>query len=579
VELFLLVEAKEHDKAWLARHGESVRFSDADGIGYYTLPVFPLMPIVQDTKGLTYVTYCLLFSNHLKQEKDPPPFPPLFDTAGVYRIAICESRRVVSNRLALEVKPATQGKERILTPFDYFCILDDHISSDKDNPRPEVLSRLKRFADRPERTLLHRWAAARLGLEYYREAEMKREQARQEQRELPTSVWENAKQYLAIGLELPDDFPLREKILRELAEREGLDKNYSKAFSYLNELATKYPYGRWGKSAESGIEELQERQKRDSSPLRQLTLTLTTPVHDVLPLEPVPVVFTLANNTEAPVAISAAMVPVWDVLTIRVALKGRGSDVFRPSELSISGTNGKPFILKPGARQNARGYLYYNYFEGQMSNRVRYPLESPGVCQITGNLKDNETGARIDSNALIINARQPIGTDNDAYAFLRNLQLMPLPSTVASGLSTASTQPRDTDSQGAEDPYREFLLYTVSGPRTEGQQKILEKQEEFIAKFPESTYARYIYYSLGRSYMADKDKLQRGVGLLEKAAGYDDFSLAANALYVLVDYHMKQGNAEGAKKYLAILTTKFPDSEFVKEAISLVEKGSHPNPR
>ena len=116
-------------------------------------------------------------------------------------------------------------------------------------------------------------------------------------------------------------------------------------------------------------------------------------------------------------------------------------------------------------------------------------------------------------------------------------------------------------------------MTTVGRYPTRRGQKVLEKQEEFISRFPESRYSRYLYVSLGLTYRKlGGPYLQRGISLLEKAANYEDFIYAPTALGSLVTTRLRQGELEKAKEYLAILKSKFPDSPATRVAASQVGK-------
>jgi len=81
-------------------------------------------------------------------------------------------------------------------------------------------------------------------------------------------------------------------------------------------------------------------------------------------------------------------------------------------------------------------------------------------------------------------------------------------------------------------------------------------------KYPNSRYSRYLTYSLGLTYNNSKnDKIsQRGVGLLEKAAGYKDCFIAEDTYEWLIRQCRERGEEDKAKEYQAQMAARFPNS-------------------
>jgi hypothetical protein len=113
---------------------------------------------------------------------------------------------------------------------------------------------LQNVAEKAGDTVLGKWAAASLGAEYFsafqsqvlRRAEQGEPQHMQSRSPAETTLLQNAKRYLDKTLDLDDQFPLREEAVYNLAQVEALAGNAERAAALREELATKYPYGRYG---------------------------------------------------------------------------------------------------------------------------------------------------------------------------------------------------------------------------------------------------------------------------------------------------------------------------------------------
>jgi hypothetical protein len=140
--------------------------------------------------------------------------------------------------------------------------------------RPDRISTLKKLVEQCGDTLLGKWAAARLGIEETNELEKKYpdglkllDQYREGKTVEP--LVEQAHSYLSTAYKLPDEFPVRERILYELPKAELIKGNYKKALSLLDELGKKYPNGEYGKRSDNAKEELKkliEREKGSTPP-------------------------------------------------------------------------------------------------------------------------------------------------------------------------------------------------------------------------------------------------------------------------------------------------------------------------
>ena len=230
--------------------------------GYWYLGQYDLH--LQDKEGLVYSGESMLFYDSAKKGL-------IFDRPGIYTIVIIITREKLSKPLEISVTPASQSEKKVLSllsdPNDYAFL--SYGGYKRLTKHPEKISQLKQVIDQYESNVLAQMGAAQLGLEYFKQFHAKhpsfmkfKEKYQKGQIEEP--LFEQAHKYLTIGTKLPDEFPIREDLLRQLIRIEYMDGNDTKAFSLLDELGLKYPKGRYGRNATKGKEELLELQKRGS---------------------------------------------------------------------------------------------------------------------------------------------------------------------------------------------------------------------------------------------------------------------------------------------------------------------------
>lgn len=219
---------------------------------------------LQGTKGLEYTGKVILWC-HVHEERGKLIKRMIFDKPGAYSVTIMRGENEISNTLDILVEPSSLGEKALslLTdPKDFAFLIGGIYKS------PKAVLHFKEVVNQCEGTLLAKWAAARLGIEYFKEFHKKhpsfekfkviRQQAKVEE-----PVFDQARMYLAVGAGLPDEFPIREKVLYYLFITEYIEGNYEKAFSLLDELGAKYPKGKYGKRASRRKAKLQRIQKRE----------------------------------------------------------------------------------------------------------------------------------------------------------------------------------------------------------------------------------------------------------------------------------------------------------------------------
>jgi len=285
-----------------------------------------------------------------------------------------------------------------------------------------------------------------------------------------------------------------------------------------------------------------ETRPKEIATFADLTLQIATTTGEVLPMEPMQITITLSNSIGKPIAGHSIIDPGSGLLRIYVAKGNQSFEEFRSSDWAFSDIIRVPDeVLNAGFSSTVSGYLFYAHPANPDKERQgQYLFESPGIYRIKAILKDLKGQEQIQSNILSIKVKQPTGEDAAAYEYLKNLR----------------------NEQDKDVYYGNFLLTSYGRSIIPRTQKVLDKKEEFISQFPNSRYARYIYYSLGDNYLLGVGKgVEHGIKLLEKAASYKDFFLAEEAMLKLIEVLSKQGETKKVGKYKVIFARRFPKSE------------------
>jgi hypothetical protein len=238
-----------------------------DSEGRFPMNRFPIHPMdltLKDNLGLEYEGQ-FAFLYHPGEKRI------LFPVPGTYKVTV-RGYTKTSNPLNITVKPPSKLQKRALfllsDPNDYFFL--EYGAHEDPNKRSLRISRLRQVVEQCEGTIYAKWAAARLGLEYFEDFHKKHPsfikfKAKLQKNQVEEPLFDKAHMYLSAGAELPDQFPTREKVLYQLVRTQVIKDNYQKAFSLLNELGAKYPKGEYGKRASKGRQELQRVKKRQES--------------------------------------------------------------------------------------------------------------------------------------------------------------------------------------------------------------------------------------------------------------------------------------------------------------------------
>ena len=277
-----------------------IKDSNDNTVGFEIAHPSPL--ICRDNKGLIYSNYFFIFINRDTNKL-------MFNEPGKYKIEFPNQKQLdiaMYKPTTIEVKPASEQEKKalsLLTGKDDLMVLvrDNYIGIE--TKYPGVIDRYKKVVEQCPDTMISKLAATCIGMELYNEYEEQRIVLNLNEQYKLKPIAKEAMEYLKKGLELPDEFSIRENILYMLTESEievG-EKDYSKAIAYLEELSEKYPHGRWGKSAISGKEEVKTMMANDPNWTNRLK------EKEVSPKKPIGVVFPIAGAVVAGIVIAGLL--------------------------------------------------------------------------------------------------------------------------------------------------------------------------------------------------------------------------------------------------------------------------------
>jgi len=274
-----------------------------------------------------------------------------------------------------------------------------------------------------------------------------------------------------------------------------------------------------------------------------LTLSLSTSARSILPLEPLPITITLANETNAVIMSHGVIAPVDGAMNVQVAGKGEAFVDFITDDWVHGFVEASSKPLRPGFVEKRSGYLYYASSTRPSTKKGRYLMPESGTYRVRLVMTDVDTKRKLESNVLTLRAETPVGADAAAYKYLKKV------------------------------PDAAFLRRHGERLQSESSRALVARQEEFLQRFAKSRYAPWLQYTLGRTYLRGVGKgVGAGMALLEKAAAYPHFFLAKEALAVLTKTALKRDDLEKAKHYHKQLQQRFPKSGQVWEAAILIRR-------
>lgn len=228
----------------------------------------PLTLRLQDEQGLEYAERFVLFHDFERGGA-------MFDEPGRYKIQV-HGWTKRSNVLEIEVEAASELEERALsflsgaTDCHYLVSHEDKLGED----RKEIKERFRKVVEQCEGTLLSKWCAGRLGIDYFREFMKKhpsfvKTRALYKEGTLEDALFDKSCEYLELGSDLPDELPVREHILYDFSQAECVKGNYDKALMLIDEIGRKYPEGKYGRRAASQRAELEQFRDDELAETRQ----------------------------------------------------------------------------------------------------------------------------------------------------------------------------------------------------------------------------------------------------------------------------------------------------------------------
>jgi hypothetical protein len=180
----------------------------------------------------------------------------VFDKVGEYELKFQTSDSSQEGSTKINVIKASSLEEKAISllsnPTDYYFLMFGNNNGIEDTS--ESILHLQKVVEYNENILLAKWAAARLGIEYFRKLNQKHPSFETFRLEyiagnIKEPLLEQSRKYLQIGAELPDEFPLRQEDLLNLSKVEFMEDNLKKAVSIIDEIATKYQYSKYGTQA------------------------------------------------------------------------------------------------------------------------------------------------------------------------------------------------------------------------------------------------------------------------------------------------------------------------------------------
>lgn len=198
-----------------------------------------------------------------------------------------------------------------------------------------------------------------------------------------------------------------------------------------------------------------------ASKFSDLTLTIATTKKDFVPLEPIPIILTLSNNTQQPIIGHGAIDLSQHYVDLLVGRSSDDMQLFRSlSTVQVDGIV-KPRKIAPGESHQSLDLL---------TIKLDKMFPQPGTYQIQAVLHNIGRKEEVRSPLMSLRILSPRGRDLQAYEYLKS---KPSGSLFFSGLDSS--------------------------------EKGTEVLEEFAAKFGDSVYADHAAYLLGVTYFYKKE--------------------------------------------------------------------------
>jgi len=172
----------------------------------------------------------------------------------------------------------------------------------------------------------------------------------------------------------------------------------------------------------------------------ELSFTITTDSVDVLPLVPIPITLSLANNTDHTILACSAIAPNSSKTEIYVQYEDSGYRLFKTVDWPMATVRLQNSPLWVGHKEGVSGYLYFSQprlLPGRDPNDIldQHLLPGPGLYSLKASLRSLDGKEMIESNVLTLHVQEPSGADALAYWDLQKMKLPYFP------LSTRGTSP------------------------------------------------------------------------------------------------------------------------------------------
>jgi hypothetical protein len=267
---------------------------------------------------------------------------------------------------------------------------------------------------------------------------------------------------------------------------------------------------------------------------KDLTFTMTASVRKILPLEPLPIAYEVANKTDHAIESHVYLRLPDGFIRIYIGKEGEPSERIEPSgPWPYAGYVGPDEReLKPGFSAKEVGYIYNCRGSGYERKGARYLFPEPGRYRLRAELESVDRKETVPSNVLEVEVLQPEGDDAGAYQFLRGLPV---------------------------ENYGNLLLQDMWTSVPKRAEDFLAKSEHILHMFPRSRYASYLRRTVGEAYVRGMGKgKEAGIALLEEAAKDPSELVAPEAFRALIRTTTASEDFGRAKSYLKPIEERYP---------------------
>ena len=186
----------------------------------------------------------------------------IFSNPGRFKVSHLDEHEKPVASIEIEIAPASRETQKALAflsdPNNLVLLLAE---SPNVKDKPHRMAQFENMVAQCGNTLLGQMMAARLGIEYFRQMERGtapvKLRAKQEKTGQPHPLLVKAHDYLTMGARLPDEFVIREEVLKDLSIVKWIAGKDEQTDALLDELVTKYPNTRCGKEAARAKTELE----------------------------------------------------------------------------------------------------------------------------------------------------------------------------------------------------------------------------------------------------------------------------------------------------------------------------------